>query len=147
MAFDPNYRGGYESDSDTPQNATASVDTRPSKAPQLNKPLPRIVTEISPVKPLHIQRDPSAEEDLLTGDSGYTGGDLAEIVNCYLEEIVSDATARGVMSTELECYLKSPSIMGEWDRPIKVSISEVDDIPLEKKKVRFVSIVRRALRT
>jgi hypothetical protein len=80
-------------------------------------------------------------------DDGLTSADaqsdeLTSILNVYLDEIIDDAKSRGVMSSGLEEYLKSPTIMGEWKNDLEV----IYEAPVRKGNgVRTVSIVRRAL--
>jgi hypothetical protein len=109
------------------------------------------------VKPLNIQFVPKPVETKPVSkpvkvhfiDEGLTSADvqseeLTDIVDLYLEEVVSDAKSRGVMSSGLEEFLKSPTIMGEWH---KVDIVyDAGIVGLKSKKDRSVSIVRRALR-
>jgi hypothetical protein len=84
-----------------------------------------------------------ADEGLTSAD--VQSGELTDILNGYLDEVVTDATARGVMSVELEEYLKSPTIMGEWDSDGETKY-ELGKVGIKDKGVRSVSIVRRALR-
>lgn len=69
---------------------------------------------------------------------------LTDILDMYLDEIVGDATSRGVMSSNLSRFLNEETPDAET---LETEEGE-DEIVVETnmKGVRFVSIVRRALR-
>lgn len=155
---DPSYRGGYESDENSPHRGrTASpayLTPNPSVSPKSRPTLPRISTDLSPIAPLNIQpvhvpeQLPNQKTKVRSADEGLTSADaqssdLTNILDSYLDEIISDAKARGVMSAGLEEYLKSPTIMGEWKNDLQIIY---EDKPVGNGDVvRTVSIVRRAL--
>lgn len=167
VSLDPNYRGGYESDKNL-QFAHVNLEPTPiyrplqtPGSPRTNQPpRPRISTNFDVVMPLKIQHVSSPVEiqeiikpkEVHFIDDGITSADvqsqeLTNIVNGYLDEIVSDATSRGVMSSRLEGYLKSPTIMGEWDNvQVDIVVPNEEFDGLKGTRNRFVSIVRRALR-
>ena len=67
-------------------------------------------------------------------------GELASIVDSYIDELVSIAAARGVISFELVRYLKAPDSMGESeDEEESYESSDEED-------ENSVSMVRKALR-
>jgi hypothetical protein len=81
-----------------------------------------------------------ADDGLTSADAQFD--ELTSILNGYLDEVINDAKSRGVMSSGLEEYLKSPTIMGEWKNDLEV----ISEEPAGKGNgVRTVSIVRRAL--
>ena len=149
---DPTYTAGYESDPEVPE-VPAEPSTTPSYRPptssRSDKPLPpRINTDLPPVTPLRIvQRSiviPKEGLDKLPSAEVQTE-ELNEIVDRYLDELIADATARGVMSVELSDYLTK--LGGDEQEQEEQQIPMT--LPLEsgrKKSVRFVSLVRRALR-
>ena len=72
--------------------------------------------------------------------------EITEILDLYLSEIIADATARGVMSSELRSYLEnqSPEVTDwELERELQRQDSMTEK---ERERVRSVSLVRRALR-
>ena len=153
---DPDYRGGYESNEDTPPlKPKRDFDTweklnfpsiQPPKSPRADKPvLPRISTDLTPTEPLHIRHIPTEQElsplkERTRSDS--ESEELTDILDFYLDYVVADATARGVMSSELEKFLHSPD---SAEAP-RESVIDIEDNRLKAKGVRSVSIVRRALR-
>lgn len=153
---DPNYRAGYESDENLPRERATSpsyTSPTPSASPKSRPQLPRISTDLSPIRPLNIQpvrgieqvtspktKAPFTDDGLTSADAQFD--ELTGILNGYLDEIINDAKSRGVMSSGLEEYLKSPTIMGEWKNDLEV----ISEEPVGKGTgVRTVSIVRRAL--
>ena len=165
VSLDPSYRGGYESDETSPLDRSEPVTSpiyRPPKSPgspRVNQPpRPRISTNFDTVTPLNIQRIPEPKalnihhtlkpKEVHWADEGITSadvqcGELTNILDLYLDEIVTDAASRGVISAGLEEYLKSPTIMGEWDK-----MDIVDDVGIAGVKENgkgFVSIIRQAL--
>lgn len=153
---DPDYRGGYESNEDTPplkpnrDPATWEKLTFPSiqppKSPRVDRPtLPRISTDLSPIAPLRITRIPTETEPSPVKEPKRVvtqSDELTDILDFYLDYVVADATARGVMSSELEKFLSSPD---SEDIP-RESVIAVPNDRMQGKEVRSVSIVRRALR-
>ena len=160
--FDPTYRGGYESDDSvgppmTIRERYLSINSEPAPtyrppkspgSPSREKPArPRILTDLNSVEPLNVKHAPTPKEvhfaDELTS-AEVQSEELTDILNCYLDEVVTDATSRGVMSSGLEEFLKSPTIMGEWKSGDMVYTVQNNDG--KGKKARCVSMVRRALR-
>lgn len=73
--------------------------------------------------------------------------EITEILDLYLSEIIADATARGVMSSELRSYLESES-PGITDWELERELERQDSMTAkEKERVSSVSLVRRALRS
>ena len=160
--FDPTYRGGYESDDSLVQarpirerylsiNSETTPIYRPPKSPgspSREKPTrPRIMTDLNSVEPLNVKHVPTPKEVHFANEltsAEMQSEELADILDCYLDEVVTDATSRGVMSSGLEEFLKSPTIMGEWRKGDVVYT--VQDAGGKGRGVRSVSIVRRALR-
>ena len=159
--FDPTYHGGYESDSSiepsTPiRERNLSINSEPASiyrppkspgSPSREKPTrPRIMTDFNSVEPLNVKHVPTPKDvhfsDELTS-AEVQSEELTDILNCYLDEFVTDAASRGVMSSGLEEFLKSPTIMGEWKNDDMVYTENTGG---KGKGVRTVSIVRRALR-
>jgi hypothetical protein len=150
---DLNYRGGYELDeNNAPRGPTTTATDKlpePSKSPKSRPTLPRISTDLSSIKPLNVQpvKRPGSKPVRLV-DEGLTSADmqsseLADILNLYLDEIIDDARARGVMSASLEEYLRSPTIMGEWNNDLEIIY---EDKPVgEGNVLRTVSVVRKSL--
>jgi hypothetical protein len=148
---DPTYTGGYESDPDLPTEPSPSY--RPPNSPRTDKPLPlRIKTDLSKsptVAPLNItQRSiviPKEGLDSLPPVEVQTA-ELNEIVDSYLDELIADATSRSVMSPELAAYLKNP-LSAEEERASGNQSPVTQPLASGRtKSVRFVSLVRRALR-
>jgi hypothetical protein len=154
---DPDYRGGYESTEDTPPLKPNHRDVatwenltfpsiQPPKSPRVDRPtLPRISTDLSPIEPLRIthispenEPSPVKEPTQVVGQSD----ELTDILDFYIDYVVADATARGVMSSDLEQFLNSP----ESAEASGESLVEIPNEGLQGKGVRSVSIVRRALR-
>jgi hypothetical protein len=162
ISLDPTYRGGYESEegsSPENDNSTSTPIYRPLKSstlPKTNQPaLPRLSTNFDDVMPLNIQHSPKPVDtphiqkpkDVHFVDDGITSADvqsqeLTNILNVYLEEVVTDASSRGVMSSGLKEYLKSPTIMGEWED----SADFENDVGPKEQGSMSVSMVRIALR-
>jgi hypothetical protein len=158
--FDPTYRGGYESDdSISPPireryltiNSEQTPVYRPPKSPgspSRERPSrPRITTDFNSVEPLNVKHVPTPKEVHFANEltsAEMQSEELTDILDCYLDEVVTDAASRGVISSGLEEFLKSPTIMGEWKKGDLVYT--VQDTGGKGKGVRSVSIVRRALR-
>ena len=161
-SFDPTYRGGYESDdsivpSKPIREGYLSINSEPAPiyrppkspgSPTREKPArPRIMTDFNSVEPLNVQHVPTPREVHFSNEltsAEVQSEELTDILNCYLDEVVTDAASRGVMSSGLEEFLKSPTIMGEWKNDDMVHT--VQNTGEKGKGIRFVSIVRRALR-
>lgn len=163
----PNYHGGYEAGhqfavpSTPPASQNAGLQSpryRPPISPRTDRPLPlRIETDFPPVEPLkpstsplHLNSRPSEgpraerRKVLSPAEVQSAAEELSDLVDFYLEEFIADATTRGVMSPNLGEYLKSP--VSEKT----VEIVEETPAPVSSegiRKVRFVSMVRRALRS
>jgi hypothetical protein len=144
---DASYTHGYE----FPQPPTDPV-TSPKPKPSL----PRILTDLTPTEPLAIQPillQPRRESAVQ--DTGHTltsadieSHELTSILDFYLEETVTDAVARGVMSNDLVQFLKSPTIMGEWG-PYSASspvYEEIYNLLGSSDSERPVTVIREALR-
>jgi hypothetical protein len=160
--FDTAYRGGYELADGVAADSRSSMysqddvlgmpsfqpppspkSTRPDKPPR-----PRISTDLASVEPLnftsanHIRHE---EISAALTSAEAQCAELTDILDLYLEEIVTDATARGVMSSHLRSYLRSTGDDdseddgGPSDLRMRLSVRPRDGI-------RSVSIVRRALR-
>ena len=157
----PHHRNGYESDENHPPRGRPTAPVyqipTPSNSPKSRRlSLPRISTDLSPIKPLNIQpvtilEDiPSPKGKVRFADVGLTSadvqsGELTDILDLYLDQIINDAKSRGVMPAGLEEYLKSPTIMDEWKNDLAIVY---EDKPARNgNAVRTVSIVRRALRS
>ena len=161
LSPDPNHRSGYESDENhrpggRPSAPAYKIPT-PSNSPKSRRAsLPRISTDLLPVKPLNIrpvtilEDNPSPKGKVRLADVGLTSadvqsGELTDILDLYLDQVINDAKSRGVMPSGLEEYLKSPTIMDEWKNDLAIVY---EDKPTGNGNgVRTVSIVRRALRS
>jgi len=85
--------------------------------------------------------DPS----LVSSHAEAQSAELTDILDMYLNEVIADATSRGVMSAELSEYLRSPPMEEEEEEEVKRFPAT---LPLEtcRGKARSVNIVREALR-
>jgi len=166
---DSDYNGGYESDRDSIPEAKAKSPVE-EQTPRYQPPptprsprtslLPRITTdlaparELSPVRPLQPKHQSPVEVEIVTGDASPAENqsqELTEILDLYLDEIVADPE-RGDMSPALMEFLRSPTIMGEWDNifdetpPVKgVNQGVTRVVSVKRKDGSWVSIIRRAL--
>lgn len=153
---DPDYRGGYESNEDTPPlkpNHDGSTwqdlnfpAIRAPKSPRADKPtLPRISTDLASIEPLHIKHVSAEKASSPVKEPARVdtqSEELTDILDYYLDYVVADATARGVMSSELEQFLSSP---GSAETPSQNPVEPLN-VGFQGKGVCSVSIVRRALR-
>ena len=153
---DPDYRGGYQSNEDTPPlKPNRDVATwenikfpsiQPPKSPRAEKPtLPRISTNLTSTAPLHITRIVAEKVPSPVKEPAHVEAqseELTDILDYYLDYVVADATARGVMSSQLEQFLNSPGSA----ESLRENAVEAVNVGLQDKTVRSVSIVRRALR-
>ena len=164
----PDYHGGYEAGHEfaVPSTPPASQDAglqspkyRPPISPRTDRPLPlRIETDFPPVEPLkpstsplHLNSRPSKgtraerRKVLSPAEVQSAAEELSDLVDFYLEEFIASATTRGVMSPTLGEYLKSPVS----EESVEIVEQEIPaTVSLEgRKRVRFVSMVRRALRS
>lgn len=108
--------------------------------------VPRIVTNLDmskSVNPLTVAKDGTMTNDLgkSLDSAEVQSSDLTDILNNYLDDVVKDAIERGVMSSELEEYLKSPTIMDEWDNDEWRSLSDKDG----ERRTSSIGMVRGAL--
>lgn len=135
----------YEADLDGSPAASYVTPFSPNTVRSEKPAVLRINTNLANptrINPPLVAKQPSVrrDQDQPLTSAEEQSSDLADILNSYLDEVVKDAIERGVMSTELEEYLKSPTIMDEWDNEEWKKIGEKDD-----RRTSLVGMVRDAL--
>jgi len=152
------YNGGYDSGEDLYQTELDDAAKLPRYRPPPSPPRgttrlrPRIEINIPTVEPLKIKQHstvipretfPDVFSPIQAQSAEITG-----ILDLYLDELVTEARSRGVISPDLSEYLKSSRTEKEEEEEVvqKTTVDLTAPALPEKNKIRYVSMVRRALR-